>query len=684
VNYLLQFTNQGDKAVEQSDNHKNDSIPRSPLLSVRNWPLATKLIVVMVLLTVISLSVTASVANITARRALEGRMSAELVQIAEIQGERIGDELSNQVGILRRDLVEDEDIYGAAIISNNSYTGSESEIVARLIEADAEWQAGSVPELVDQVLGSDAAHDLLEFSEQGLGHKELLITDRYGALVAGSHMPSDYYQADEAWWQAGWNNGKGAVIIMDPEFDESSGVVGIPLIFPMVDETGEVVGVLKDVFDVRLLADTLQGLQLGETGAFFIIDGQGRLMSPYRGLAVGSQVPVPLQLDGQIYQGSGYELNLETEGEESLVMAYAPIDSNGAEHAVDQTDWAFQVQQSRAEAFAPIVAIGTSGVLVTVVAALAAVAVALLMSRVLTGELSRLTQVVERLGKGDLDARAETRTNDEIGKLGQAFNNMTVQLQATLEQERVARRQAQEASVAKDLFLATMSHELRTPLNAIIGMLGLTLVHEPLEEDIRFMSERSLANAERLLGLINNILDLSRITVGRLQIIPVEMSFRDLAQAIEMDMALRVKERGLDFVVTVDDSLPLTVVHDEERLMQITTNLVGNAVKFTDAGEVQLSLIRNHDKLVVRVSDTGIGIPSAKLDMIFDEFTQADSTSKRNYGGAGLGLAIVKQLAILMDGTVDVSSIVGAGSTFTVELPLRLEEHMPQQLPVAA
>jgi signal transduction histidine kinase len=137
-------------------------------------------------------------------------------------------------------------------------------------------------------------------------------------------------------------------------------------------------------------------------------------------------------------------------------------------------------------------------------------------------------------------------------------------------------------------------------------------------------------------------------------------------------MTLRFKEKGLPFEVSVDETLPETIVHDEERLFQIATNLVGNAIKFTDEGKVSLSFNRAHDRLIIKVSDTGIGIPTAKQQIIFDEFVQVVSSSTRSFGGAGLGLSIVKQLTILMRGNVGVTSVVGEGATFTVDLPLNL------------
>ena len=314
--------------------------------------------------------------------------------------------------------------------------------------------------------------------------------------------------------------------------------------------------------------------------------------------------------------------------------------------------------------------------------------------------IGALTTVARQMSEGNLLIRASAKSHDEVGTLGRTFNAMAGALhsrQAQLQrsnaelEDRVQARtvelkdalgEAREANRLKDLFLATMSHELRTPLNAIIGFLGLMLYSDDMTEDNMHMAERAMTNSERLLGLINNILDLSRIGSGRLEIIPVEMSPKMLAQQLYGDLSLQMQEKALNFEMEVDDRLPDMIIHDEERITQIIINLVGNAIKFTDKGTISLLMRRSdNERLIIKVSDTGVGIPEMKQQMIFDEFTQVDMDSTRRHGGAGLGLSIVKKLAVLMDGTVRVESEVEQGSTFTVDLPLYLRE-VPALLPV--
>jgi signal transduction histidine kinase len=216
-----------------------------------------------------------------------------------------------------------------------------------------------------------------------------------------------------------------------------------------------------------------------------------------------------------------------------------------------------------------------------------------------------------------------------------------------------------------------MSHELRTPLNAIIGYLGIMTIQGQLSEENLHMTQRARTNAERLLSLINDVLDISRIESGRLQLAPSNVNLRDLLDTLQEQMAVLADAKKLDFSVTIDSSVPQVIRIDEDAITKVVTNLLGNAFKFTETGEVRLNVRRDAQNLVIAVSDTGIGIPAHMHEIIFERFRQVDGSSKRSYGGSGLGLAIVKNLCLAMNGKIAVQSELKAGSTFTVTLPLQ-------------
>lgn len=228
----------------------------------------------------------------------------------------------------------------------------------------------------------------------------------------------------------------------------------------------------------------------------------------------------------------------------------------------------------------------------------------------------------------------------------------------------------QSALKFKDQFLATMSHELRTPLNAILGFTGIQLMTQGLPPTTTMMLERIDFNAKRLANLINDVLDISRINAGRIEILWKPVKLRELAKTWHVDYQQRMTAKGLTFTLDVDETLPETVESDPERLTQIANNLLTNALKFTEQGSITLSLKRSGDQWSLSVADTGIGIPESWQQTVFEEFRQVESGIQSKYGGTGLGLAIVQRLCILMNGQIRLVSAPGSGSTFTVTFPL--------------
>ena len=247
------------------------------------------------------------------------------------------------------------------------------------------------------------------------------------------------------------------------------------------------------------------------------------------------------------------------------------------------------------------------------------------------------------------------------------------QLQQLVIQEQQARQAAEAASRMRDLFLANMSHELRTPLHAIIGFLREIFHSGQLDDDNIHMVERCLANSRRLSLLIDSLLDLSRLAVGSLELVVTPVNLNELGRFIGDDVGLQVRAKSLGFALEIDPALPDSIQHDEERLTQIITNLLLNAIKYTDAGEVRLTL-RHHPagRLHIKVADTGIGIAPDMHAHIFESFSQGDTGRQKE--GVGLGLSIVKNLVQLMGGMVFLESEVGAYTIFTVDLPLNLPE----------
>jgi two-component system sensor histidine kinase/response regulator len=249
-----------------------------------------------------------------------------------------------------------------------------------------------------------------------------------------------------------------------------------------------------------------------------------------------------------------------------------------------------------------------------------------------------------------------------------SFSRDISKIKRTENDLRAAREAALAASQAKSEFLSSMSHEIRTPMNAILGMTEL-LDETTLDRDQKRYVETMRNNGNALLGLINDILDLAKVESGRLTLEKTDFDLEDLVGSVAEMLAVRAHSKGLEILSHVKPQVPLRVCGDPLRLRQILINLLGNSIKFTEAGQVLVTVEVDHltqarQGLHFSVSDTGIGIASEKLDSIFSNFTQADSSTTRRYGGSGLGLAIAKRLVELMGGRIWVESEVGRGSVF--------------------
>lgn len=325
---------------------------------------------------------------------------------------------------------------------------------------------------------------------------------------------------------------------------------------------------------------------------------------------------------------------------------------------------------------------------------LLSIGLAILYANRLLGPVTKLSVMAARVKGGDLSARCDVNSRDELGLLATTFNDMVSQIRSNIteldkkvmerttelaeanRQSLLAKEEAEQANRAKSEFLANISHEVRTPLHGIIGLSEVIQTTDSLDA-VHAHADTILAESEHLLALINEILDHAKIEAGKVILEQRPVDLHALLEGLVSSLHPRCRQKGLEFQTSVADDVPRYVLGDPLRLRQILLNLIGNAIKFTERGSIAVRLETaavGTDRVTLRflVRDTGIGIPEDRQAAVFESFVQADGSTTRKYGGTGLGAAISKSLVEMMGGEIGLASEVGQGSTFWFTIPARL------------
>jgi signal transduction histidine kinase/DNA-binding response OmpR family regulator len=373
---------------------------------------------------------------------------------------------------------------------------------------------------------------------------------------------------------------------------------------------------------------------------------------------------------------------------ERVLSSYKPL-------AIPGVNWVIMSEVDEAEALAPAGVLLNKMLLIFFASIVTIVILAVYFARSITRPLSVLQENAKELAEGNLNIDIKTDGHDEIGDLARSFivmRNSIKQLVGNLrdygeqlegrgavrtEELHQAREAAEEANRAKSRFLANMSHELRTPMNAIIGYSEMIMEESEDLDQLEFVPDlKKIQGAgKHLLSLINDILDISKIEAGRMDLYLETFNVEQMLHDIESTVIPLTEKRGNQLVF--DSRHPLgEITTDLTKVRQALLNLISNASKFTENGTVTLStqrkIIDSQEWIEFQVTDSGIGIAENKLGILFDEFTQADDSTTRNYGGTGLGLAITKRFCEMLGGTISVRSELGEGTIFTICLPVLL------------
>ncbi len=452
--------------------------PTYPLLKLffrgaANYTLRTKLIVVFIVITLLSVGIIAFWAEYANRTALIEEVGINLKSQAETKALAVGDLLARQIDVLQtlsssRDIPIDVERFNA----NFGYTDDQAAIQAQLEKLDQEWQAAKDDDmLIHSRLTTQLAAELKKFRATFSDHTELLITNQYGALVAATGRTSDYNQSDEAWWQAAYNNGQGAVYLGDvPEWDQSSATFGMNIAVPIYNPQDKtVLGILRSTYRLTSLVNFLASTRLETNHSDLILPG-GQILAPDASALKQTDPATAAYL--QSLEVTPYA-QFVYEGEPNLV-SQSPVAAITGEPAIVRLGWVVVSHQKLTEALAPVEVQTRTMVVIALGVLVAVIGLALILGQWLANPITRLTAVAQQIAAGDLEAQAQIESQDEIGQLAQAFNSMTTQLRQLIDslEDQVHERTSelalsleigQRASAIRDLplLLSTITELIR-------------------------------------------------------------------------------------------------------------------------------------------------------------------------------------------------------------------------------
>ncbi|MCX5716627.1 MAG: cache domain-containing protein, partial [Candidatus Omnitrophica bacterium] len=578
----------------------------------------------------------------------------EYVQISQLLANYISQNLTGDI--------EDIKTYAARPLwldfaneSNLKHVSLDKEAILRqLNDMDKQWLDSSRDSaLVRQYVDNRIGVSMCEILKVRRYVSELFITDKSGALIAASNKTSDFYQADEGWWQKAHSSGKGDIYVGSLEFDESADTWGIAIAAPMKDQDGEVIGVCKEFLSAQQIFKPLQDLRMGRTGHAAMVDGNGKILfhsgiKPFSDEFINSSGFKKLLSGRKAY---GIIQNAHTH-KQKMFTAFSKVESPFL--AGNGITWLVFIDQDVTEMLSPLYfLLGSLMAIVGILLLVITIPVGYAFGGVFAKPIHELHLATEHVIAGDLDYKIETKTGDEIEQLADAFREMISNIKGkqrelqniassfeekvkerTTELERVneatlniledlteAKNKLETLNRLKSDFVSTVSHELRTPLS--ITKEGISLVLDKIPGAINEKQETllrvSLDNINRLARIINELLDISKIESGKITPKQKLVDMTGLIKEAVSFFELKAQEKQLKLKADLPDK-PVYLYVDPDMMKQVFDNLIANALKFTEKGRIDILVKEDASKIECIVADTGVGISREDLPKAFQKF----------------------------------------------------------------